>query len=113
MIDARSLITMDSEQAVKLAQASEAKAKELEAAVEVIGSRFAGQKRISLDTVLNALKASAQEYREAATPEFWTNPPAAPAVETPAEVTPDANTDATEAVAETPEGETPAKGRRR
>lgn len=112
MIDARSLIQMDSDQAVKLAQASEGRAKELEAAVEVITSRFGTQKRISLDTVLKSLTDSVAEYRTAATPEFWLSKPTVDApVQEEAPATPDAPV--TDAVPDSATDETPkARGKR-
>jgi hypothetical protein len=114
MLDVRSLVPMDEGQANKLAEASAAKASELKAAREVIASRFAGQKRISLDTVLKELDGSIAEYASGADPSYWTNPAPAPAQ---AEATPTvdtpANLDATQVVTEASPEETTPKGRSR
>jgi hypothetical protein len=109
MLDVRNLVPMDNDQAVKLAEASNAKALELKAAHDVIAERFAGQKRISLDTVLKALTDSIAEYTQGADPSYWTNP--APAPVAVANVDPEVP-GVLEPTTETPADETP-KGRRK
>lgn len=112
MLDVRNLVPMDSAQAVKLAEASNAKAQELKAAHDVIAERFAGQKRISLDTVLKALSDSIAEYTQGADPAYWTAPATVAAPEAP-----EGPVESTEASvpdpAETPVEDTPKAGRKR
>jgi hypothetical protein len=101
---------MDETQANKLAEASAAKASELKAALAVIEARFAGNKRISFDTIVKVLGESIAEYTLGADPSYWTNP-APVAVEAPVDATP--TTDGPDPIAEVTTDETPKQGRRK
>jgi hypothetical protein len=109
MLDVRNLVPMDEAQANKLAEASAAKASELKAALAVIEARFAGNKRISFDTITKVLGESIAEYTLGADPSYWTNP-APVAVEAPVEPTVDATPDATDIPAD---DNAPKVGRKR
>jgi hypothetical protein len=72
MLNIAEMVQLPAETIEQLTSQSKAKADSLSEARNVIADRFAGQKRISLDTVLRALDSQVADYRAGSDAAYWT-----------------------------------------
>ena len=112
MLNIAEMVQLPEETIQQLTAQSKAKADSLAEARNVIADQFAGQKRISLDTVLRSLDRQVAEFRAGSDAAYWTpeGQAAARAAKEAEATSAPATTDAgsTEAAPETP-AEAPAE----
>lgn len=72
MLNIAEMVQLPAETIEQLTAQSKAKADSLAEARNVIADQFAGQKRISLDTVLRALDRQVADYRAGSDAAYWT-----------------------------------------
>jgi hypothetical protein len=72
MLNIAEMVQLPAETIEQLTSQSKGKADSLAEARNVIADQFAGQKRISLDTVLRSLDRQVAEYRAGSDAAYWT-----------------------------------------